>query len=228
MLTINTEYKSKASAAKDAGNISTRNSKMPGSTFAISPSKCNVGGKLAQVKGSVCDKCYAIKLENMRPSVRQGWAENYMKATRLIENNPLQWARAMAFQINKSAEKTGEYYHRWFDAGDLQSEAMLRAIILVCNLTPNVKHWLPTREARIVKNVMAEQGQYMPDNLIIRISATMVGDKPHGQWAHTSTVHGKSHTYTGHACPARNQGNACGECRACWDKSVANVSYPLH
>lgn len=227
MLTINTEYKSKASAANDAGAISNRNSKMPGTSFAIDPTACHVGGKLAQVKGSTCHKCYAIKLFELRPSVRTGWSTNYLKATRLIAENPIQWSKAMAFQILKSAEKTKENYHRWFDAGDLQSEEMLKAIITVCQMTPHIQHWLPTREAKIVDNVVSRGLTDLPSNLIIRISSTMIDDKPMN-YPNTSTVHRKGSTYTGHACPARQQGNACGECRACWDKSVSNVSYPLH
>ena len=65
-------------AQADAGAVSTRNSKMPGSAFAISAKRCNVGGKLAQVDGSVCGRCYALKLQKMRPSVDQGWEANYL------------------------------------------------------------------------------------------------------------------------------------------------------
>ncbi len=28
-------------------------------------------------------------------------------------------------------------------------------------------------------------------------------------------------------CPAKSTGNRCDTCRACWDRSVALVSYPL-
>ena len=104
-------------AKEQAGEVSTRNSKMPGSSFAISAKHCQVGGKLAQVAGSTCSRCYALKLQKMRPSVDMGWTNNYLKATRLITENPAQWARAIVFQINKAAEKTGERFHRWFDFG---------------------------------------------------------------------------------------------------------------
>ena len=214
------------SAIEQAGAISSRNSKMPGSSFAISATMCQTGGKLIDLKGSTCSRCYAIKLEKMRPSVHQGWLANYTKATKLIETNPEQWAKACAFQIERAAIKSGEAYHRWFDSGDLQSIAMLEAIAMACRLTPSVKHWLPTREASMVKAWLAG-GNVCPDNLIIRVSSTMIGDGPRNA-AHTSTVHRKAESYTGHACPASHQGNACGECRACWTKSVSNVSYPLH
>ena len=219
----------------EAGAISTRNSKMPGSSFAVSAKACNVGGKLVNVKGSTCSKCYAIKLQNMRPSVNIGWTNNLDRAVKLIDHNPEQWAQFMAFQINKAAQKTGENFHRWFDAGDLQSLAMLKAIVRVCELTPNVSHWLPTREAKIVR-AFATQGALYPDNLVVRVSSVMIDDKPIAGYSHTSTVHrkggeasaSKGNAPASHVCPASQQGNACGDCRACWRKDVASVSYPLH
>jgi hypothetical protein len=216
-------------AIEQAGRVSSGNSKMPGSTFAISAKRCNVGGKLSTIEGSTCSRCYALKLQKLRPSVDQGWEANYLKATRMIEQAPSKWADAMAFQILRAYKKTGEPYHRWFDSGDLQSVEMLRAIVLVCERTPDIRHWLPTREAKIVRDYLSEVGN-LPDNLVIRVSATMVDDKPVKSHGWTSTVHRKSGKLppTGHVCPASQQGNACGSCRACWSHEVANVSYPLH
>ena len=214
-------------AIEDAGRISVGNGKMPGSTFAISAKRCQVGSKLAQVEGSTCSRCYALKLQKLRPSVDQGWEANYIKATRMIETNPNRWADAAAFQILKAAEKTGQPYHRWFDSGDLQSVAMLRAIVLVCEQTPAIRHWLPTREAKIVKQYRAQHGA-LPSNLVVRVSSTMIGDVPISGHDNTSTVHRKGTAVEGHACPAREQGNECGACRACWNGDVTNVSYPLH
>ena len=208
--------------AKESANISTRNSKMPGSSFAISATKCKVGAKLAQVKGSVCHGCYALRIEKMRPSVHMGWNNNYEKAVHLIETNPTQWIAACVYQINRQAEKTGQPYHRWFDSGDLQSVAMLEAIYEVARQTPDINHWLPTREAKMVKQVKNK-----PSNIVVRISSTMVDDGPTNN-EHTSTVHTKKGKPTGHICPASKQGNQCLECRACWSHDVANISYPKH
>jgi len=216
-----------AQAQREAGSVSTRNSKMPGSSFAISAKHCNVGGKLAKIEGSTCHKCYAIKLQNMRPSVNQGWVANLDKAQRLIETDPQRWVAFMSFQIDKASIKTNQPFHRWFDSGDLQSLAMLEAIAQVCVKTPHIKHWLPTREAKLIKTYQAKHGDF-PANLIVRISATMIGDKPLNGYRNTSTVHRKGQSTVGHICPASTQGNACGACRACWDHRVTNVSYPLH
>jgi hypothetical protein len=215
------------SAIMDAGKVSLGNRKMPGSTFAISAKRCNVGGKLAQVEGSTCSRCYALKLQKLRPSVDQGWEANYLRAVTMIDLDPERWAKAAAFQVERAYAKSGQPFHRWFDSGDLQSVAMLRAIVRVCELTPAIRHWLPTREAKVVKDYLAAHGEF-PSNLVVRVSATMIGDKPIASHANTSTVHRKGTEHAGHACPASKQGNQCGECRACWDRDVSNVSYPLH
>jgi hypothetical protein len=220
-------YTTIAAAKADGGAVSTRNSKMPGSAFAISATECKVGSKLAKVEGSTCGRCYALKLQKMRPSVNEGWTANYLKATQLIAQHPEKWAQAMAFQIRRAAEKTGQPYHRWFDSGDLQSVEMLRAIVLTCEATPEVKHWLPTREAKMVRDYLKTHGDF-PLNLVVRVSSTMIGDAPIAGHANTSTVHRKGTECEGHACPASHQGNACGECRCCWSREVSNVSYPLH
>lgn len=214
-------------AQSDAGKISLGNGKMPGSTFAISATTCKVGSKLAQVKDSTCSRCYALKLEKLRPSVHKGWLSNYEKAVSLIQSNPDKWVAACVYQIERAYQKSNQPYHRWFDSGDLQSVAMLDAICKVASATPHIKHWLPTRESAIVKAYKA-QGGILPDNLVVRVSSTMIGDNPIAGHANTSTVHRKGTPHTGHACPASTQGNQCGDCRACWSHSVQNISYPLH
>lgn len=212
-----------------AGKVSTGNSKMPGSTFAITTAACKTGAVLAEIKGSVCHRCYAKKLEKMRPNLRKSYTSNYEKAMAAIAKDPVEWAEAMAFQINLAALSSGEFYHRWFDFGDLQSVEMLYAINLVCEKTPQVQHWLPTREAKLVDDYAEKYHRWLAPNLTVRVSSVMIDDKPIMRWANTSTVHSKSNTPQGsHVCPARDQGNACGECRACWDREVLNVSYPLH
>ena len=212
--------------AKEAANISKGNSKMPGSTFATDSFACRVGSKLAKLKGSVCESCYARRIQKLRPSVNIGWKANYEKATRLIAHAPEKWVAACAFQINRIAKQTGENYHRWFDSGDLDSVDMLRAICSVAEQTPTIKHWLPTREIGIVSEY-ARSGGIVPSNLIIRVSSPMIGDKPLSL-ANTSTVHREGQESYGHKCPAPTQGNNCGDCRACWNSSVKNISYTKH
>ena len=46
------------------GKVGLKNGKMPGTTFAVDSFACITGGKLRNVEGSVCSKCYSIKLPN--------------------------------------------------------------------------------------------------------------------------------------------------------------------
>ena len=238
-------------AIEQSGKVSLGNTKMPSTTFAISAKACKVGAKLAKIENSTCSRCYALKLQNLRPSVDKGWTNNLLKAEKLIADNPMLWAKQMKFQIERGCKKLGVYFHRWFDSGDLQSIEMLHAIVLTAQLTPQIKHWLPTREAKIVKDYRKQYGQE-PSNLVIRVSATMIGDKPITGHKNTSTVHRKGETIHGKECLAyrtnkdfeviaekvfknmtRDEKKTqdfghCGNCRACWSNDVENISYPLH
>lgn len=223
-------YTTLKAAKSDAGKLSLGNGKMPGSTFATDAFACKVGDKLAKVQGSVCAGCYARKIQKLRPSVNQGWTSNQKLAVKLIASAPHKWVAAMVFQVEKAAIKSGQPFHRWFDSGDLDSVDMLAAIVKVAKATPKIKHWLPTREVGIVKEYR-KQGGSIPRNLRIRLSATMVGDKPLTSakrlGVSTSTVHREGSPYIGWQCPAPDQEGNCGECRHCWT-SPANVSYRKH
>ena len=207
--------------AKAFGKVSNGNSKMPGTSYAIDAFACKTGAKLAKVSGSVCNKCYAIRLQKIRPSVDKGYKSNLAMYT---SSNKAKWVIAIAFQITRQ-NKVG--YHRWFDAGDLQSVEMLENIVEVCKMTPNISHWLPTREVKIVSDYLKVYDSF-PDNLVVRISSPMIDDKPLDSYANTSTVHTKGKEYYGLKCEASTRGNQCGSCRACWSKDVVNVSYPKH
>ena len=223
-------YTTLKAAKSDAGKLSLGNGKMPGSTFATDAFACKVGDKLAKVKGSVCQSCYARKIQKLRPSVNQGWTNNQRLAVQLIATAPHKWVAAMVFQVEKAAIKSGQPFHRWFDSGDLDSVEMLAAICKVAKATPSIKHWLPTRESSIVK-AYRKQGGSIPRNLRVRLSATMVNDNPVASakrlGVSTSTVHTKGLPYVGHQCPAPDQQGNCGDCRTCWISPV-NVSYRKH
>ena len=47
-------------ALKLVGGLS-KPSKMPGWAYGIPAKECKTGSKLRQVKGSTCEKCYALK-----------------------------------------------------------------------------------------------------------------------------------------------------------------------
>ena len=186
----------------------------------VSARACITGAKLNKVPGSTCHGCYALKANYLYPSVATAHAR------RLASIDGAGWSAAMAVLILNAVARGGPAYHRWHDAGDLQSVEHLTKICAVAAMTSRVKHWLPTRELGIVQDYVARGGM-VPDNLLIRVSATMVDGSPTRAWPHTSTVHTVV-TKGLRVCPAPTQGNKCGQCRACWSKKVSNVSYHKH
>ncbi|MDB4311790.1 hypothetical protein N9937_00005 [bacterium] len=218
-----------------AGVVTVGNSKIHGSTFSTDPSQCKTGQKLAKIEGTSCNKCYALRLAKVYPSAQKSWTNNLEIFRKHQKENTLDlWAAAIAKQIimisnNKSKKGiSGAYQHRWFTAGDLDSVDMLRAICLVAELTPFIDHWLPTQEAGMLRQFHSTLGT-IPDNLVVRISATKINDAPRKVWFNTSTTHSKGTTAKhGYACPAQEQKGSCNDCTACWDDEVKNISYEVH
>ena len=196
----------KVTEAKQITGSLTRTSKMPGLSYSLPAWECKTGSKLRKVKGSVCSACYALKGNYTRYKAIK--AAQYDRLEKI--KNSL-WVAAMVVQVKR------QKYFRWHDAGDVQDLEHLNKIYSVCKLTPEVKHWIPTREAWI-KNHLYNK----PENLVIRFSPPMIGQR-NDSWPNSSMV-----VETGATCPAPKQGNSCGDCRACWDPLVKVVSYGKH
>ena len=197
----------KKQAKEITGGLS-KPSKMPGPAFNLPASRCITGAKLVKIPGSVCHGCYALKGRYRFNNVQKA-----LERRRQALTSP-QWIDAMTVLI------TGHEFFRWHDSGDLQSLEHLKNIFEVCRRTPNTRHWLPTREAQILKQVQPED---VPKNLIIRFSSHMIDQGPVKAWPWTSTVVTQDKT-----CPAAEQDNTCGSCRACWNRDVKNIAYGKH
>jgi hypothetical protein len=216
-------------------------SKMPGYSYGISAQKCITGEKLRKVPGSVCASCYALTdwYRSWRPLL-QGHQRRWEGLF-----HP-RWVDAMVRMISNAYEGADprERYFRWHDSGDLQGLWHLKKIVAVCERTPKVTHWLPTREYGIVHALLAS-GKSIPGNLTVRLSAHMIDTEPVIPESlpmladfPVSTV--SSVPLTGldiqivegkgsvecRAVAVRD--NKCGNCRACWDPRVKSVNYPAH
>ena len=123
-------------ALKLVGGLS-KPSKMPGWAYGIPAKECKTGSKLVNVSGSTCEGCYALKGCYVFKVVQDA---QYRRLASI--QSPL-WVGAMALLINSKKSKV----FRWHDSGDVQDEAHLMKIFAVCKLTPETRHWLPTREA---------------------------------------------------------------------------------
>jgi hypothetical protein len=106
----------------------------------------------------------------------------------------------------------------------VQGENLLHNIVTVAEYTPDVLHWLPTREAVTVKAVLKEVGKF-PENLVVRVSAALIDGQPPKGFPQTSIVVSDLQEAT---CPAPAQGGVCGECRKCWLPAEQTIAYALH
>ena len=182
-------------------------SKMPGPAYNLPAQACITGAKLVKVPGSVCAGCYALKGRYRFPNVKEALSR------RLASLTHPQWIPAMVVLIDNTP------WFRWHDSGDLQSVQHLINIFEVCKLTPETMHWLPTREAKF----LPLSTDSIPKNLIIRLSGHKIDRPAAGFWPWTSTVVTEMKS-----CPAKEQGNQCLDCRACWTRDVPNIAYGLH
>ena len=187
-------------------------SKMPGPAYNLPASQCITGAKLVNVKGSTCSGCYALKGNYIRfPAVQKAMER---RARSLVHDS---WITAMVTLIKKHR------WFRWHDSGDLQSVQHLKNIFEVCKLTPDTRHWLPTREARFLSLMDPD---VVPKNLKIVLSDHMNDQRvPPSWWPYTSGVSTKHADVT---CPASTQGNKCLDCRKCWDRRTKRVIYGKH
>jgi len=227
MLTYN--FKNIKEAELAVGNLS-RPSKMPSYAWSISARRCNTGRKLAKVKGSVCYNCYALKGRYMFNNTQDALERRF----NAWSSNREKWVDAMIYLMHNKKHIVDTGVFRFFDSGDIQGEDMLNDINTVAWASPTIRFWLPTKEYKLISKYDTE----IAPNLVIRVSAPTV-DKSFPNWAykennHTydyiSTVYNKEnlHMAKGTICPASNQDNKCGSCRACWSDKVSEVSYVSH
>lgn len=200
-------------------------SKMPCKSWSVTALACNTGSKLAQVEGSICHGCYALKGFYRMPSTATA------NGRRLLLMQEKGWASAMIAKI--SAEETSGFF-RWFDSGDLQRLKNLKDIVRIALAMPNIRFWLPTKEYGIVSEYFELYGPF-PSNLTVRLSAYMIDKSGPDSLAQNmglttsevcSSLSQVSESKT--VCPSSTQGNKCLDCRACWSKDVQTVVYRLH
>lgn len=208
-------------------------SKMPGASYGLPIAACNVGAKLRAIGPSEnaagyvnpCGSCYAAT------GMYRTFAKNVIPAQekRLASITDPRWVDAMVVQWQSAARKSGPF-QRWHDAGDLQSAEHLSKIAEIARRLPGHTFWLPTREARLVRDWLAVN--VCPRNLIIRISAMATPSaRSLAEGRMFSTVSSGGAIPDGaKRCPASEPSNPseCGDCRMCWDADIPWIDYHAH
>jgi len=196
-------------------------SKMPCPSYSLPASACNVGAKLRAVKGSVCSTCYACK-----GCYRFKVVKNALD-TRLASLDKPLWTDAFVFAITKKNLS----YFRFHDSGDVQSFEHLQKIVDIAKRCPSCRFWLPTKENALVLRYLKTVGPF-PKNLTVRLSCPMMdGENVSVKKLARENglcVAGASSDMANVNCHAYKTNGECGECRACWDKSVFEIVYKKH
>jgi len=200
-------------------------SKMPTISWSTPAQACKTGSKLRLIENTVCSDCYAMKGNYVR------YAKNVLPALyrRLDSLSNPRWVEAMIFIMKHQKSVVTSGLFRWHDSGDIQNIEHLDKIVKIAIATPEVKHWLPTKESNLIvsyrKQWLSGLRDPLPKNLVIRLSGTFVDGKAPTTYSHSSTVVSNKDVAT---CRAFDNDGKCGDCRQCWDSTVKNVSYANH
>ena len=131
------------------------------------------------------------------------------------------WVNDMAQALENSR------FFRWFDSGDMYDLRLAEKIYNVMELTPWVKHWLPTRMYKFTKYDSVINRMMNLPNVVVRLSSDSVtGEIINGLT--TSTIFSDTLPSGAFECKAYEHGGKCNGCRACYSKDVPVVAYKAH
>ena len=165
----------------------------------------------------VCSGCYA-----------KGGNYRFSNVVNPRNFNQADWKRSDFVSDMVSALKT-ERFFRWFDSGDIYHPALAFKIYLICQQTPWVSHWIPTKSYTIPKiRAVLDRIAALP-NVALRFSSPNVnGDFVPGLHGSVVIPHDTFETSADIVCGAYTRGGKCGDCFACYDKNVNVVAYVAH
>lgn len=177
------------------------------------PGSIDANGELVPA----CAGCYAVGGNYRYPNVREPRIEN-----RDDWQRP-EWVSDMVAALRN------DRFFRWFDSGDMYALPLAEKILEVMTLTPDVRHWLPTRMHKFSKfaSVIARM-QALPNVMVRPSSDSVTGEYTSG--VHGSTIVPSIDQVPAGAtlCHAANNAGKCGACRACYSKDVPVVAYVAH
>lgn len=180
--------------------------------LATCPASKKSNGELVDA----CKGCYATTGNYRFPNVKAPRLENKQDWKRS------EWVTDMVQLLDN------DRYFRWFDSGDMYSLRLAVKIFEVMELTPWVKHWLPTRMHKFAKfKTIIEHMRALP-NVSVRLSSDSVTGEYEAHHGSTIIPNGDTIPNGVSVCHAYENNGKCGTCRKCWDKSIPVIGYIAH
>jgi len=186
----------------------------------------------------ICHGCYAqINRYNMPNVLTAQWVRFWWtKQCLSTDTGRRAWVEVMTQALKDHVSEDVPYF-RWFDSGDIFSPKLAKCLTEVCNNTPNIHHWFPTRswwsKNPTWNNALAELAAL--SNVTVRPSAIKFNDPPptldYLSRGTTVLLEKEQAEVLGVArCAKSFNGGSCGShnCRACWDEPNTPVGYLVH
>ena len=124
--------------AKEITGSLSKPSKMPGHAYGLPAKECKTGGKLQKVKGSTCYGCYALKGCYVFKVVQ---AAQYKR----LKGHQTPFMGPSDGNANSTVKKQNILDGTIPEISKILN--ILAKIFEVARRSPDVQHWLPTREA---------------------------------------------------------------------------------
>lgn len=192
-------------------------SKMPCKSWSLEAIKTCPGSKKSDGElVDACKTCYAtdgfynmLSVKNVRVHNKSDWKHD-------------DWVDHMVTLIGN------DKYFRWFDSGDCYSLNLAEKIYQVMKLTPNCKHWMPTRQYKFTKFIKIFCKMNSLPNVVVRFSSDSIFGKTINSKYNSVIIPTAVYADDYSVCEAYKRNAKCGECRYCWSKDIQTIAYPIH
>lgn len=114
--------------------------------------------KYSKVEGSVCQKCYAMRMTKMYKNLAPCLEKNAKVLTEVVLHK-------------HELPKINAAYFRFEAFGDLINETQLENYFNICNANPDTKFALWTKNPHIIKGLLEKGEHVKPKNLKIMLSS---------------------------------------------------------
>lgn len=174
------------------------------STSVTTNERCK---KNAQIKGSICEKCFAAKQMKIYPSM-----ENCM-----VENQRILTSEILPME---KLPTINNLYFRFESFGDLNNATQVKNYFNICYKNPRVKFALWTKNPDYIAEALAD-GYEKPSNLNIVLSSLFINQERKNPFSFVDkvfTVYDQEHIEKNSVeinCGAKN----CFSCGLCYEKN---------
>ena len=174
------------------------------STSVTTNARCE---KNAQIKGSICEKCFAAKQMKVFPSMEKP----------MVENQRILTTSVLPMELLPTINNL---YFRFEAFGDLNNDIQVINYFNLCYKNPKVKFALWTKNPDYIESAI-KQGYKKPDNLNIVLSSLFINQERKSKYDFVDkifTVYDPQYieeNKTPINCGARN----CFDCGLCYEKN---------